>query len=513
MGMLPIRKVTPSKVALTSYYSKIFVTRSEKKVHDYAGWLTDHIAALGMDGKNDTITNLMVSDVFDTNTHVPRMYSILAKRFRSFTYNGPTEISQNQISSIHLFLDYHAREKEFGKELVKASEKKGWVLVGTYRVSKNTPKAAGWPVVMDPQGVLYTLKVEAKDADVLVLGDLVSLLGLDASKAPLEVTEVKVFGKKIPVGLFLAYEMGLEKLINTLKAEPRRVPLGERLHLEDDEFALRFSDETLVFTKDHSLASTILSGLSTYNELMQNYSVSVFEKKDIYASMLDRSGLGARYVREMDLLMDMFVDPITKEILESMGEPTDFIGLLLRASELLLTDWSPDETDLAYMRIKGYERMAGMVYGELVKAVRIQRARGTKNATIDIPPYQIWQAISQDPSVRLVEESNPVHSLKEQEEITYTGQGGRTSRSMVGNTRLFHKNDMGVISEATKDSSDVAVTTFLTADPNFKGVRGLSTRYEEGKVGAASLLSTSALLAPAADRDDPKRVNTSPFVE
>ncbi len=67
----------------------------------------------------------------------------------------------------------------------------------------------------------------------------------------------------------------------------------------------------------------------------------------------------------MDLIVDMFIDPITKEILTEMKEPTDFIGLLVRSAELLQTDWSPDETDMMHMRIKGYERMAGAVYTEL----------------------------------------------------------------------------------------------------------------------------------------------------
>ena len=78
---------------------------------------------------------------------------------------------------------------------------------------------------------------------------------------------------------------------------------------------------------------------------------------------------------------------------------------------------------------------------------------------------------------------------------------------MVKRSRVFHPNDMGVISESTVDSGDVAISTFLTADPNFSSLRGLSRRYIPGVDGATKLISTAALVSPCADRDDPKRVN------
>ena len=86
--------------------------------------------------------------------------------------------------------------------------------------------------------------------------------------------------------------------------------------------------------------------------------------------------------------------------------------------------------------------------------------------------------------------------------MTYGGVGGRSSRSMTKRTRIYHKNDMGTISEATVDSGDVAINTYTSADPQFTSLRGISKRYEIGKTGATALLSSSALLAPCTDRDD-----------
>ena len=483
-GDLPIRKLSSNRVALTSYYSKTFVTRSEKQAYNYANWLTNQIASIGMDPENNTITHLMMSNVFDSSVHTPRLYSVLATRFRSFN-----------AGTYEFFFDYAAREKQFGADVVKSVEKEGAVIIGR--------QSGKYPVIVDTSDMLYVVKGD----DLELIGSIENLLNL-SGKAPIEMAELTVFKKQIPVGVFLAYHLGLSQLMALLDVAPRRVPAGERVYLGDDEYALRFEDETLVFARENRLVSQILSGLSVFDQSTRNYPVHLFDRKDIYFNILEQAGVGVRYLREMDLMSELFVDPITEEILKSLGEPTDFVGLLIRSCELLMTDWSPDETDMAYMRIKGYERIAGAIYGELVRAIRLQRARGSiANAKIELPPYAVWQAIQNDPAVKLVEEKNPIHNLKEKEEVTYSGTGGRSSRSMVKRTRVFHDNDMGVISEATKDSADVAITTFMTADPNLKDLRGLTERYNPKETGAASLLSTSALLAPAADRDDPKRVN------
>lgn len=475
---VPIRKVSPSKVALTSYYSKVFISRSEKQINNYPGWLTNEIALRGSNPEDLSVTALMVSNVFDATVRTPRVYSIIAERFRSF-----------HIGDLELFFDYHARQANFGEDIVRQAESSGMIMVGL----RNRQ-----PLVMDYNNMVYALKGE----ELEIAGSMESLLGMPG-RGPLERAEIKVFNKLIPVGIFLGYELGLSQLIEVLGVKVRRVPTGERLYLSEDEYALRFSDEALIFPQDNRAATLILSGFQAFEKVIRNYPSHLFDRKDIYLNILENGKIGMRYLREMDQMVDLFVDPITRDILVEMKEPTDFVGLVFRACELLETDWAPDETDMAYMRIRGYERIAGAVYGEMVKSLRVHRARGgVANAKIELAPYAVWQAIHQDPAVKVVEESNPVHNLKEMEEVTYAGAGGRSDRSMVKRTRVFHPTDMGVISEATKDSAAVGITTFLTADPNLTGLRGLTSRYKVGETGATSLLSTSALLGPAMDRDD-----------
>lgn len=481
---MPIRKTTPSRVALTSYYSKTFVDRSARSVYNYPGWLTNQIVAMGVDEANSDVTELRLSNVYVSDVTLPRIYTILAHRFRSF-----------KAGQYELFFDYKRRSEFFGEEAIALHEGKGMTLVG---------KKGKDFIVVDDNDSFYLVKGK----ELEVIGNVFDIVPVDASRAPVEFAEVKVFGKAIPVGVALAYHFGFEKLLKTLKVEPRRHARGERIKAEANEFAIHFNDETLIFSKEDRLAAMMLGGFHQYREAIRNYSVYDFDNKDVYYNVLEANGIGVRYIREMDLMFQLFVDHITKELLVEMKEPTDFVGLLIRSCELLLTDHHPDETDMEYMRIRGYERLAGAVYNELVKSTRLYSARPIgSGAAIEVNPQAVWQSVLQDASLGLVEESNPIHNLKEKEVVTYAGTGGRSSRSMVKRSRIYHENDMGVISEATVDSSDVAVITYLTANPNFNTLRGTTRRYDKKEDGPTNLLSTSALLAPAATHDDPKRVN------
>lgn len=481
---VPIRKVSPSSVALTSYYAKVFVDRSEKSVVNYPNWLLKQIVAKGLDDQDKTITKLHHTSTFVNNVKLPRIYTILAHKLRSFNVNG----------DYHIYVDYTRRNDVFGEEFIKSSEKDGMTFIG---VRLNVRGRS--PILVDENNVFY-----AKLGDGLeVLGTIETLCGLDSSKAPVEIAEFRLFSKNIPVVMALGYRFGLTRLMNLLDVRPRRVPVGMQTNIEPSEYAVRFSDETLIFPKDNQRAQLIIAGLNRYHRSVAKYNVDAYDDTEVFENIMEENGHRIGFIRELELAMDMFVDPITYELLKEMGEPVQLDLLLIRACELLLTDDHPDETDMRYMRVRGYERISGAVYSEMIKGIRKFRSRGVGSAAkVEINPEAVWMNINQDPSISQVEESNPIMNLKEKELITYMGTGGRSTRSMVKHTRAYHKSDMGVISEATVDSGAVGVNAYLSANPQFSNLRGMTNPYVEGNAGNSSMLSTSALLAPGADVDD-----------
>lgn len=487
--MLPIRKISPDTVALTSYYGKTFVRRSGKKVNDYGHWLCNKIMLTGLDGSDNSISNLATGDVFDNTIKQPRLYSLLAQNFISFTANG-----------FDFNFDYRNIAKFYDQETIKVQAANGLVLL-----AQNNKDEI---LAIDYNGVLFKLGQPNEE-----LGTLESFLGIDVAGAPTDFAELRVMGKNISVGLALAYDIGFTELCDRLKVVPRKVPTGTRLNLEANEYALSFSDVSLIFSKEDKLATMILAGFNEYDKSIRRYALAAMDNPNVYLNILESAGLSTRYLREIQHLNNLFVDSITKELLIEMKEPTTFAGLLVRGSEMLLLDEHPDQLDMKFMRIKGYERIAGAVYSELVHSIRSHSARpGKGSKPLELHPYAVWSKIVSDPSMAMVSDLNPIQNLKEMEAVTYSGTGGRSTRTMTRSTRQYHDSDMGVISESTVDSSSVGVNIYTSADPQFKSVRGTTRPFDFAKNGPAAMLSTSALISPGSDHDDPKRVNDLLFL-
>ena len=200
----------------------------------------------------------------------------------------------------------------------------------------------------------------------------------------------------------------------------------------------------------------------------------------------------------------MWVDPITESTLISMGEPTDFILLLMRAAELLEFDQHPPEMDRAYQRDRGYERVSGFVYKEMIEAIRAFDSNPIKSrAKVSMNPEAVWMDIISDETTAPIEESNPIHNLKEAEVVVYRGAGGRSSRTMNAKARKFSRNAIGVDSEVTVDNGDAGTIRYLSANPNYNSLRGTINILDKFDSSVnSSCLNTSTLLAPGSTLDD-----------
>lgn len=492
---IPIRKVSHSRVALTSYYSKVFVDRSQRAVFNYDNWVGKQIIAKGLDPQDTSITNVKIADVADYTLDVPTAYTVIGSRVMSFEANG------------HYWFDHknRLRSRLFTEAALTELEErfKGWVVCG---------RRDQRYIMVSPENTFYLTSLGSDDATPL--GSIEDIIGLATDKAPVNMAEISIFGKVMPVGIVLAYLVGFERLLEMTGVKYRAVPLGTRVQMAEDEYAIKFLDETLVLDKTDVRNSLIFAGFLHYHKQVRSFSRHSFNAKDVYFNILEANNIGLRYLRELDLMNAMFVDPITKGVLEWMKEPTEYVPLLMRACELLITRYVPKKVETAdgliegMERAKGYERIPGAVYAELVRSIRVYNSRNASNTSqVTMKPHEVWTNIVQDPASALVDDINPIQNLKQKEIITYGGRGGRSGRSMTAEARLYKESDIGFISGDTVDSGDVAVITYMSPNANITSVRGTVRSFDEEKDGPTNIVSTSALVSPFSDRDDPKRVN------
>ena len=435
----PFRKISPTKVALTTYYDrKLMIQRSEKVVDNLGTWMVKQITLQSKE-KGYTFSK---GGSYDRELDSPRIYSLLSKQYKFIDVDGYRLDFQ--------FKDILAKHPEFKKYL-----KRDLFLIGV---------KDGLPLTIDDFGNLY------KDGQAF--GTIEDLLGVNLRKAPLEHAVVNISGFLFPLGVVLCFYFGITKLLKVIKATTRTVPIGTRPKLANDEYAIQFNDQYLILNRREKLTTLIFGGMPKLNNI-GNFSMTDLNNKSIWPSLMGDPRVRPSQFQEMKNLYDLFIDPISKEELRKMGLSESFHYLLIDAAKALETDFSRHEVEIEEQRLVGYERFAGHIYTELVRSIRQYRNKGKgRKHKLDFNPDAVIINIGKDTSVQQVEEVNPIHQIKDQEELTFGGDGGRSQITMVKRARVQLESYKGIVSEANKDSGNVGYVAYATSDPGVADFRG-----------------------------------------
>lgn len=469
----PVRKVTELAVQLTSYYDKgrIRVERSRKVVDDYARWLQIRLIQASQT-RPDVSVKLGQTEYKPKNASY--YYSILSARF--------TEITLGKLT---LTMDTPTLLEKFPKA-------KKWCDENQWCVGESE----GRFLVIDKGGMLSWNGEDTIDY-------LETLAGLPIEKAPLPIATININGYKFPAIVVLCYWMGLKGVLDAIGADYRVVEGTQRVKLAPDEYLVQFADTRLIFQRRHELTTLIVAGLLKFPRLSE-FGMSHLEDPNIWFSLVTDERVKPNHFKEMTQLYNMFIDPITKRLLVNDGYPTSMEKLCIAAIKLLLSRYSPSEVEITEQRFVGYERFAGHVYREFSKAARLYRNKPNNGKrTFDLNPEAIILQIITDSSVQAVEEVNPIHQLKQQEEVTFGGTLGRAEQAMVRRTRGMQSNYVGIISEAGKDSGKVGFVSYFSSDPKLVDYYGnINVDLPATKAGMGSVTMNTLY---GGTRDDAKR--------
>lgn len=484
---LPIRKIAPDIVGLSTDYGKLFVSRSQLAAHSMTTWYYNQIikASGDLDANGYPLLTVNPAPIFNPDFKSGRVFGSLARNMTSI---------ENAVVLVNL----DAGAREHGGKLYSAKER-----VPSLETDKITVcgiwKPTNETLLMHDDGTLLVYR-QSKHVEV---GELPKVLGLSKTQPPLESADLEVMGNRIPVAVVLGFYYGLPKLFALLGSKPRVISARKRVTVADNEVAIKFNDVTLVFAKSLGKDGLIINGLVNLQKHLKSMPFSAFESKVGFVNLLSAMNIPARYLTAFNDLDALFIDPISEDKLTLMGEPTAFKPLLLRACELLETDDHPHQVDTSVMVKRGYDRIPGIVYRAFTQSLRTYGLkRNTGKQKIELDPWEVWRTITQDNALKIPEEINPIQNLKEKEAVTMLGVGGRSRESLAEGSRIYHKNARGIISEATVDSGDVGINTSTSADPGFINLLGMTEKLPDDEINPTAQLSTSALLAPESLTDD-----------
>jgi DNA-directed RNA polymerase beta subunit len=208
----------------------------------------------------------------------------------------------------------------------------------------------------------------------------------------------------------------------------------------------------------------------------------------------------------MKITLNILVDPITQEVLENQGIPSNILDLLLYANTLLGDNSFRQLGDILNYRLRNYEQIAGMLNQILIKSYIDYLngyLRGNTRNTFDVSENAVIFNLLKISSVNTYSALSPVLELETYSRTSQKGfMGLEKAASFSQATREFNNNKLSVYAAgATAFGGSSGITRSLTYQPHISGIRGyISEITDIENTPDTRMLSASELLSPFLSR-------------
>ena len=506
----PICKVSPVRVTLSSDYNKYLVERATTVAHSFINYI-DKI----VENSEHKIAVIFGTAKLPTQPF-PYEFTAIARKYTAFRATDPDDPKNpwffsfnNGDATREYFLNCGFTKKEFDEAIDTEDDVKGY-LVGMYRGHDLTY------VYMKMDGSIAIVNGETgttNDGSTFI--DLLcEICNLDISHLS-EWTEFKLLSKSVPTIFALCYRYGLSYMLNYTKCKYAIYDKRARYPRRQSDVIIKFKDKVLVIPRAPLTYSLLFAGLNNYD--LSKVEIEEMDSKDIYFDLLQAKKMSVHNLKGIDNFFDLFVDPITRDVLFRMGEPTEARDLLIRATALLTTEDHPPVSANTNYRFRSYERICTAVYKILANTYSVYRYRGIgASNTFSIKDFEITNMVISDQLMEPVDQLNPVNDIKYREEYGHGGAGGRQSTdTFMVEDRQWPEDGVGVIGESSVDNGKTGYAGNMSSNPTIDNIRGLTISKKIEDVEPSEAYTCTTLLGPCVTQDDSKRmeppVNTGTF--
>ena len=323
-------------------------------------------------------------------------------------------------------------------------------------------------------------------------------------------SRVKMLSQYLPTAVIVGYDLGL---IGMLKRASIDFQLVDAAVYRRGKYAgmdaIRFEDGVVVFNPKRIRDSLLVNGLKeldTDEMPMADFKAGGNGWVEHIADRLGSPG----HAKALVNYQASFIDPMTRDLLEAEGLPTDMAGVLLYASNMLEDNRHGESNDMASYRLRGPELVNSILYKVLHK--EMERVRATRESAspqkLLVNQNEVMRAVQGASNVEEVSQLNPLLEAELRGKATWTGASGGLSDGRTVNRamRAYHKSMKGIFGFYSPDSAEIGVKRTLAFGAAVKDVRGRFD-HDIAKSEAAQVLALGELISPfTAQHSDPPRI-------
>lgn len=493
----PVVKFGPDQVYITTHYNKVLLSRRGSNMNRATQILKNILVDQLQNSKNVKIkygnATTHNKDVLTTIE-----YDDLGRKFMGFTiYPNSKE---------------HKIEIIFSQENMKALIEKENILY-TFTSDK---LAIGYDY-RSKEVIEVNIKNKKSSVSSIILEKVISsnvIPGFDEEIAKIKVprkrcyTEIELQSKANPLIILLGSLFGLSTVINKYQL---KVQLSEKTIVKDRRPFIKFKDLYLYYEDYPVENSLLLNGLCEMNT--EDFNLEEFNTPVPYLAYLYKKHKTTNIFKGWTAFKELFIDPITKEILRDLSLPTDFIELFLYANDLLGDNFYYHETDLRHYRVRGYEQVNEYLYKALSdQYLKLKQMRNAAKLQFSLPNDAVIAKLLQSPLLAGCDITNPLNEMKEKSIVSYNGTSGiNLQQAFTMDKRSYAKNAMGVIGMASVDNAKVGITKELTLDCNIVNTRGyidpIENMEDSRKLNYSKMVTIEESFFPYMMlNDDPNRI-------
>ena len=501
--LLPCLKTDEDTVQCVSNYKKIFIRRKGLSGKSYP--TSDRLLkALKKIGNND----VGIKVVFGDNTTICSKYNLPVDYIDLCEQLARIETSEYiyLFNQDDYFVKYNADKKLGIPYAIK--RKTGEVIY--YNPSSNMDDEDSDD--FDPNKKSSLLSGIILDELASTNFDFAKIVDSIKVSNTLNYSEASILNRKIPLVIVIGYSIGLENLLKRAKIKYNFVSdaneENKKKKIEYNSNAtgrIKLSNGSLLYEASYE-ASMLLNGLSICDT--EEFSLEDMNKRATWLDFLD--SFGGRVVADgLDNFVDLFLDPITKEVCEHEGMPTNYFDLLIYANNLLSDNDYNRHTDISGNRYRTNELVAGYFYQALSKAYeeyKIQIKRG-RRVGMSMKRSIVIDMIFQDPMTSDLSILNPLLEIEASNSVSFKGLSGmNSSRSYSLDKRTYDDSMNNKLALSTGFAANVGINRQTTIDMDINGKRGYINNSDNDEKSVAKTLSMTEAVTPfGTTHDDPFR--------